>query len=161
MQRLLSSSRYLVVIPSLGSFIAATALLIYGAIEIVQLISEAFAHGVSGEAAKILELAFIETIDLFLLGTVFYIIALGLYELFIDDQLPMPAWLVIHDLDDLKNKLTGVVILVMGVLFLGQVVTWDGQRDLLPYGAAIALVIAALTYFLSQRGKKGDKDSAH
>ena len=83
-----------------------------------------------------------------------YIIALGLYELFVDDQLPLPQWLEIHDLDDLKNKLTGVVILVMAVLFLGQVVTWDGERDLLRYGGGIALMIAALTYFLSQRSKK-------
>jgi uncharacterized membrane protein YqhA len=57
----------------------------------------------------------------------------------------------------LKNKLTAVVIVVMGVLFLGQVVTWDGERNLLNFGAAIALVIAALTYFLSQKSKK-EKD---
>jgi uncharacterized membrane protein YqhA len=161
MQRLISASRYLIVIPALGSFIAATALMLYGALEIVQLISETIAIGVSTKGAKALALAFIEVVDLFLLGTVLYIIALGLYELFVDDQLPLPPWLVIHDLDDLKNKLTGVVILVMGVLFLGQVVTWDGERDLLRYGGGIALMIAALTYFLSQRGKKaktGDGD---
>jgi hypothetical protein len=34
------------------------------------------------------------------------------------------------------------------------VIAWDGQRDLLGYGAAIALVVAALTYFLSQQPKK-------
>lgn len=154
MQRLISASRYLIVIPALGSFAAATALWLYGALEIVLLIAETLAAGVSSKGAKALALAFIEVVDLFLLGTVMYIIALGLYELFIDDRLPLPPWLAIHDLDDLKNKLTGVVILVMGVLFLGQVVTWDGERDLLRYGGAIALVIAALTYFLSQRSKK-------
>jgi len=37
-------------------------------------------------------------------------------------------------------------------LFLGQVMTWDGERDLLGYGAAIALVIAALAFLLG--GKK-------
>jgi uncharacterized membrane protein YqhA len=154
MQRLISASRYLIVVPALGSFIAATAVMLYGAVEIVLLIGENLSHGVSSKGAKALALGFIEVVDLFLLGTVLYIIALGLYELFVDDNLPLPAWLSIHNLDDLKNKLTGVVILVMGVLFLGQVVSWDGERDLLPYGAAIALVIAALTYFLSQRGKK-------
>jgi uncharacterized membrane protein YqhA len=154
MRRLISASRYLIVVPALGSFVAATAVLIYGAIEIVLLIAENLTHEVSSKGAKTLALGFIEVVDLFLLGTVLYIIALGLYELFVDDDLPLPAWLSIHDLDDLKNKLTGVVILVMGVLFLGQVVSWDGERDLMPYGVAIALVIAALTYFLSQRGKK-------
>ncbi len=154
MQRLISASRFLIVVPALGSFIAATAVMLYGAVEIVLLIGENVSHGVSSKGAKTLALGFIEVVDLFLLGTVLYIIALGLYELFVDDKLPLPGWLSIHNLDDLKNKLTGVVILVMGVLFLGQVVSWDGERDLLPYGAAIALVIAALTYFLSQRGKK-------
>jgi uncharacterized membrane protein YqhA len=154
MQRFISASRFLIIIPSLGSFIAATALLVYGAVEIVQLIGQTLEAEVSSKGAKTLALAFIEIVDLFLLGIVLYIIALGLYELFVDDQLPLPAWLSIHNLDDLKNKLTGVVILVMGVLFLGQVVTWDGERDLLRYGGAIALVITALTYFLSQRSKK-------
>jgi len=37
---------------------------------------------------------------------------------------------------------------------LGQVVGWDGQRDLIPIGAPIALVIAALTWFLSKSTKK-------
>lgn len=159
MRRLASASRYLIFIPALGSFIAATTLIIYGGVEIVQLVLEIFETGVSSKGAKALALAFIEVVDLFLLGTVFYIIALGLYELFIDEHIPLPAWLTIHTLDDLKNKLTGVVILVMGVLFLGQVVTWDGERNLLSYGGAIALVIAALTYFLSQRSGK-DKTNA-
>ncbi|MBA3534855.1 MAG: YqhA family protein [Ardenticatenales bacterium] len=155
MQRLLSISRYLIIIAVVGSFIASLTILLYGIFEIFHLVAETVAVGaVSSKGAKALALASIEIIDLFLLGTVFYIIALGLYELFIDDQLPVPDWLVIHTLDDLKNKLIGVVIVVMAVLFLGQVVTWDGQRDLLGFGAAIALVIAALTYFLGQKSKK-------
>ena len=154
MRRVIAGTRYLIIVPALGSFIAATVLLAYGSVEIAALVAKAVTHEVSSKAAKTLALGFIEVVDLFLLGTVLYIIALGLYELFIDDRLVLPHWLEIHHLDDLKDKLTGVVILVMGVLFLGQAVTWDGQRDLLPYGAAIALVIVALTYFLSQRSKK-------
>ena len=83
-----------------------------------------------------------------------YVIAIGLFELFVDDRLDLPNWLEIHDLNDLKDKLIGVVVVVMGVLFLGQVVTWDGQRDLLGYGVGIAAVIAALTWFSSQKPKK-------
>jgi uncharacterized membrane protein YqhA len=97
---------------------------------------------------------FIEIADLFLLGVVMYIIALGLYELFIDDSVPVPQWLEIHTLDDLKAKLISVVIVVMGVLFLKQIVSWDGERNLLTFGGGIALVIAALTYFLSSKSGK-------
>lgn len=153
----LARSRYLILIAVAGSFLAATTLLAYGGIEVVVLIAQAITYGeVSQKGAKSLALAFIEMVDLFLLGTVFYIVALGLYELFIDDELPLPQWLEIHDLDGLKNKLVGVVIVVLAVLFLGQVVTWDGERDLLGYGASIALIIAALTYFLGSKGKKGE-----
>jgi uncharacterized membrane protein YqhA len=155
-QHLLARSRYLIIIAVAGSFLAAITLIVYGGIEAIVLVVETVTTGtVSSKGAKTLALAFIELVDLFLLGTVFYIIAMGLYELFISDAIPLlPSWLEIHDLDDLKDKLASVVVVVMGVLFLGQVVTWDGQRDLLGYGVAIALVIAALTYFLSQKPKK-------
>jgi len=99
-------------------------------------------------------LSFVEVIDLFLLATVFYIIALGLYELFIDDRVHVPEWLEIHNLDDLKNRLTSVVVVLLSVLFLGRVVQWDGTGNILPFGLSIALVIASLTYFMSGKAKK-------
>ena len=154
--RLFSLSRYLIILAVIGSMVAAIALSLYGVIELGSTIWDTVITGaVSSKGAKALALTLIEIVDLFLLSTVFYIIALGLYELFIDDSIEVPAWLEIHTLDDLKNKLTGVVVVVMSVLFLGQVVTWDGQRDLMGYGIGVAAVIAALTYFLSQQqGKK-------
>jgi uncharacterized membrane protein YqhA len=91
---------------------------------------------------------------------VLYVVALGLFALFIDDRAPLPPWLEIHTIDDLKDKLIRVVIMVLSVVFVGQVVTWDGQRNLLPYGAGIALVIAALTYFLVQKPKKEAPDAS-
>ncbi|MCE8007844.1 MAG: YqhA family protein [Aestuariivita sp.] len=147
--RTLGASRFLIILAVLGSLLAAATLLIYGVLEAGQLILATLEKAeISRKGAKALALEFIEIVDLFLLGTVFYIIALGLYELFIDTNIRVPEWLEIKTLDDLKNKLIGVVIVVLGVLFLGQVVGWDGERDLLGFGAAIALVIAALTYFL-------------
>lgn len=153
--RILSSSRYLVLIAVLGSFMAFIALLIYGGFETVKTIVDvAVAADFSEKGAKELILSAIQIVDLFLLATALYLIALGLYELFIDDTIDLPKWLVIHNLDDLKEKLVGVIIIVMGVLFLGKLVGWDGKSDLLNPGAGIALVIAALTYFLGEK-KKG------
>jgi uncharacterized membrane protein YqhA len=153
-RRIVAGSRYLIVVAVAGIFIAAIALLLYGALQTYALLADAFGSSISSKGAKALVLAAIELVDLFLLATVMYVIAAGLYELFIDDTLPLPSWLEIHNLDDLKSKLIGVVVVVLGVLFLGQVIAWDGQRDLLSYGAAIALIVAALTYFLSQQPKK-------
>jgi uncharacterized membrane protein YqhA len=155
---LLNASRYLVVIAVLGSLAAAAALFVYGIAETVAVIAEAVAKmEVSSKGAKALALAFIEIVDLFLLGTVLLMIALGLYELFIDSELKLPDWLHIRTFDDLKNKLVGVVLVVLAVIFLGHVVAWDGTRDLLGFGVAVAAVIAALTWFLmsSKVGKDG------
>ncbi len=155
MRRLLSTSRYLVVIAVAGSFVASLTLMIYGGLETVLAVVRTLSSGhLAPEDVRELAYYFIEVVDLFLLATVFYIIALGLYELFIDDSIPLPAWLVIHSLDDLKGKLVGVVIVVLGVLFLGQALSWDGESDILRYGTANALVIGALSYFLSRREKE-------
>ena len=156
-RRIISASRYLIAIASACIFAMATALLCYGAAETYAQIAQLFSAG-SPKGAKGLILAAIELVDLFLLATVLYVIAIGLYELFVDDALPLPAWLEIHTLDDLKDKLIGVVVVVMGVLFLGQLIAWDGQRDLLGLGGGIALMIAALTYFVGQKKPKKAAD---
>lgn len=152
--RLLGASRYLIILAVLSTLAAGTALLVYGTVETFSIVRGLVTGTGSLKGAKGLILAVIELTDLFLLATVLYVIAIGLFELFIDDRLDLPNWLEIHDLNDLKEKLLGVIIVVMAVLFLGQVATWDGVQDLLGYGTATALVIASLTWFLSQKGKK-------
>jgi uncharacterized membrane protein YqhA len=157
LRAILGKSRYLVLAAVLGSLAASLALFVYGLAESVVVVLDVVSRAdVSSKGAKLLALAFIEIVDLFLLGTVLLMIALGLYELFINADVELPEWLQVRTFDDLKNKLVGVVIVVLAVLFLGLVVSWDGERDLLRVGAAIALVIAALTYFLSKA--KSGKD---
>jgi uncharacterized membrane protein YqhA len=58
----------------------------------------------------------------------------------------------------LKEKLVGVIIVVMAVLFLGKLEGWDGKTDLLNPGVSIAVMIAALTYFISQKKKSKSGD---
>lgn len=160
MSRFLSATRYIAYVPVICIFLAASALLIFGAASTIQaIITAVSARSLDSKVGKALLLQSIEVVDLFLLGTVLYVIAIGLYELFIDDTLLVPKWLEIHNLDDLKESLIGVVIVVIGVLFLGQLIAWDGERDLLGPGGASALVILALSYFLSLK-KKGAKGAA-
>ncbi len=155
LHRLLANSRYLIIVAVVSSLLATITLLLYGAVRMISTVGNLIAgSNVSSEVAKALVVDFIEIIDLFLLATVFYIISLGLYELFVDDRIKVPEWLEIHDLDDLKNKLTSVTVVLLGVLFLGQIVSWHGGTEILPYGLSIALVIAALTYFLREKTKK-------
>ncbi|GAA6615544.1 YqhA family protein [Scytonema sp. NUACC26] len=143
-----------VLLPVVCLLLAGFTLLVYGAVQTVTTISLAIVVGnVSSKEAKIMILSFIEIIDVFLLATVFYITALGLYELFVDNRIRVPTWLEIRSIDDLKNKLASVVVVILGVVFLGQAVRWESGREILPFGLSVALVIATLTYFLGEKTK--------
>ena len=154
MRKFLSNSRYIILIAVLCAFIASVTLLVIAGIETIQIVIHTFTERVGGKSVKLLAISFIEIIDVLLLGTVFYITALGLYELFIDELLPVPSWLHISDLDDLKSKLMGVIVVILAVVFLGQVVNWKGGIDILFLGTAIAVVILAITIFMGGRSKK-------
>jgi len=158
LHRILARSRYLMLIAVFGSLAASVTLLIYGPLETVITIGHTTKASVSRENSKQLILSFIEVVNLFLLATVFYITALGCYELFIDERIKVPYWLEIHTIDDLKTKLTSAIVVVLSVLFLAEVVRWNGGTNILPLGSGIALVIAALTYFLSSQVKKPKSD---
>jgi uncharacterized membrane protein YqhA len=100
----------------------------------------------------------IKQADYALLATVLYVLALGLYSLFVDDRVPMPGWLRISDLGQLKELLAGVVVVAIAVIFLGEALTWDGSSDLLAPGLASAAVIAALALFLWQATRERQLD---
>ena len=153
----LNASRYLVLAAVLGALLGAAALFVYGLVDVVVVIARTIGSGeVSTVGAKQLMLYFIEVFDLFLLGTVMLIMGLSLYELFMDSDLKLPARLEIRTFEDLKTNLVTVVIAVMAVTFLGQIVSWNGQTDVLGLGVAVALVIAALNVYLwiVKRAKK-------
>src|SRR5690606_5794739 len=84
-------------------------------------------------------------IDVFLIAIVGYIICVGLFVLFIDNTIPLPGWLVIRNLEDLKNNLISVVVAVLAVLFLKEAVARAADIDLLGLVLAVALVIGALS----------------
>lgn len=86
----------------------------------------------------------IQTVDIFLLATVLYIVALGLYELFIDDSLKLPDWLKVRTLEDLKIRLLGIVAVILPITFLGKVVEWKSGNDILWLGLSIGAVLLAI-----------------
>lgn len=128
-----------------GTVVIATALLFHALWEIVDAVIALFRWETD---SKQLTLAAIEAVDAFLLITVLHIVAVGLYQLYIQDKIPLPQWAVIHDIDDLKIKLAGVVVVVLAVFFLGRVITGDGSQNLLLFGVGVGAVILALTAFV-------------
>lgn len=150
LRNILAGSRYLVVVAVIGIFLASIVVSVYGAVTAVILLIDTISQGVfTTSGAKALAVGSIELIDLFLLGAVFYITSMGLFELFVDETLPMPSWLVIISLDDLEQRLIGVVIVLLAVSFLGYVVEWNNTTPILSLGVAVGVVILALAFFLS------------
>jgi uncharacterized membrane protein YqhA len=157
LRRILASSRFMVLLPVVATFIASFALLFYEAAVVGKaVIDTAWQGAASPKNAKALAVGLIEAVDAFLIAIALYIISLGLYVLFVDDKLQLPKWLDIRNLDDLKNNLVSVVIVVLAVLFLREAIARQSGYDLLAYGAALAIVIAALTFFLTKKGVQKD-----
>lgn len=140
-------TRYLVAAPIFGLFISAVVLTMMAVVDVVHIVSVVIG---GNEALTKVVVSFIEVADVFLLSVVLYIMSLGLYELFIDSHLPLPDWLVVNSLDDLKEKLIGVVVVVLAIFFLGRVIESETPIGVLYLGGGIAAVIAALAYFAKQ-----------
>ena len=83
-RRLLGSSRYFIIVAVVGSFVASAAALLYGGIATFLIVINTFRSlEFTTSGAKVLSVDLVTMIDLFLIGTVLYIIAVGLYELFL------------------------------------------------------------------------------
>jgi uncharacterized membrane protein YqhA len=151
----LRHSRYLIYLAVGSTLLAAALVMVYGTVQIAAFVVELVRHGsIDHEWGAELRLTVIEVVDLFLIGTVLFVIAVGLYQLFGTTMMPLPRWLVVHDVGDLERKLIGLVVTVLSVVFLGQIVTWDGQRDLLGFGVGIGAVIAGLSLFLRHEPRR-------
>ncbi len=150
MSQLLAKSRYLVLIGVLFSLLASVAAFLWGAAKTVDIVVKLATSLGQYPGASV---SLIELMDAFLIATALFMVSVGLYELFVED-VPGPAWLVFHNLHDLKVKLSGVVILVMAVTFLEHLIEWKDAQATLFFGIAVAIVSAALIAF----GYWGEKD---
>ena len=138
-------ARGMMLLAIIGTFLITTALVAYAL------------YGVAGAVidllrwqtdSKTLTWAAIEAVDTFLIATVLHVFAIGLYQLYIQDNIPIPEWVRVRDIDDLKVNLTGAVIVVLAVFFLGRAIVGDASQNLLFMGGGIGAVIAALTLFV-------------
>lgn len=146
LHRILSGSRYLIIIAVLGSFLASMTVLVLSGLEVFHIILKLIGGGY--QEAEIVFVDVIQLIDSLLLGTVLYIVAVGLYQLFINSDFKMPKWLRIDTLDDLKERLITLIALMLVVIFLKNVVIWDHSINILWLGISIALVFGVIAYIL-------------
>jgi uncharacterized membrane protein YqhA len=153
-RRLLASTRFIILLPIVGTFLAALGLMVFETIALVaRLLDLIQGRALSTTDVKALAVGLIEVVDVFLIAIGMYMISISLYTLFVDDTLPLPRWLIVTSLEAVKANLVSIVIAVLAVLFLHEAVAWEGGSDILALGAALALVIAALSLYLNVKGK--------
>jgi uncharacterized membrane protein YqhA len=158
-ERFLAMSRLLTLIPVIFLLVDAAGSFVYGADILIRT-----AYGDFGEPSRIggrLGI-FLIAMDTFLVGATLLIAAFGFYELFvIRTERPghahwLPRWLVMRDLEDLKARVTSMLILVAAITFVDVLVESHDERGILLLGAGVAAVIIGLTIFLRFGRRHGD-----
>ena len=144
MRRLIELSRFAVAVPAVTSIIASFVLMAIGVWEVVMTIVHLLDSSVS---VKLTVVAILTAVDTFLLSTVLLVIGYGLYELFVDSEVTLPQWLQIRSLDDLKTKLIGVTVAILGVVFLGALVDRKDANSVMLIGVGVGAVVLGLAAF--------------
>jgi len=158
------SSRLFTLLAVVFSMFGAIILFIIASmdiIEVIKMIYALFVHHTHPEHLHedVVGLI-IGAIDLYLIAIVLLIFSFGIYELFIseidnakEDENSNKV-LAIHSLDQLKDKIAKVIIMVLVVNFFQRVLhtEYDGALEMLYFSASILLLSVGL-YFLH----KGDK----
>ena len=150
MRKLLVASRFLLILPVIGSLLLMVGVVVMGLGVVLTQGWNLMQQGeFSPKGAKQLTLTVIESIDMFLVGAISYIVAVGLYKLFISqDEEQILKRVKIEKLADLENKIIGVVVVAMAVAFLGKATEAVDALAVLHGGTGVAVVIGALCLFL-------------
>ncbi len=144
MRRILGATRYLVSIPAVAAILGGILLMLQGSVATVVVIIDTVWFGAD---LKTTTVDVLTAVDAILLGTVLLVIGYGLYELFVDADLAVPAWLRVTNLDDLKSKLIGVVVAIIAVVFVGVLVDANRAADVVSYGVGAGVIVAGLALF--------------
>lgn len=152
------NGRFVIILAVIGSAAMALATLVVASVDSVHIVLRAMAYLSPGldqaarEAARSEILSeTIKALDIYLVAAMMGIFAMGLYELFIskinaaEGSELAERLLLIRSLDDLKQRLGGLVILILVTLFFQVAIKLKFERplDLLYLGIGIALLAAA------------------
>ena len=155
-ERVLWNTRFIVILVVILSIISSITLFLLGAWDIIDAIvkkNPIFNAAISTNNSLLFEI--IASIDLFLIGIVLLIFGFGVYELFISEidfakSKFSESTLKIKSLDQLKNKIIKVIIIVLIVKFFEKVLVlsqnFNSPTDLLFFSASILSI--CIGYFL-------------
>jgi uncharacterized membrane protein YqhA len=149
MQNLITRSKSIAFIAVISMLIASASTFIWGAYKTYLAIALMItSHGKAPQITYYL----IQLVDVFLVAIVIYLVAASVYEMFIGD-LPLPEWMLAHNIHELKAKLSSLIILVMAVKFLEQLLEWQNPQEVLYYAIAVSLISGVLIAFSQFGGK--------
>jgi len=159
-------TRFMVLLAVIFGLIGAVALFIVASFDIydtAKLVINVYVnHHHPEHFHEIVVGGIIGAVDLYLIGVVMLIFSFGLYELFIsdidvakEDEERGNKILAIHSLDQLKDKISKVIVMVLVVGFFKKVglATYNSPLELLYLALSITAVAVGL-YFLSKVGHK-------
>jgi len=162
-ERMLWGSRYLTLLAVWSCVVGMALLFISSAMDMGQLLVEFVQVNFLGHEIEdfhvVLVSHVITAVDDFLLAMVLLIFALGVYELHIGkikcarDSNHSGNILMVSSLDDLKDRLGKVILMILIVAFFKQVlhVTFDDPLNILYMGAGI-LMVSLAGYFGHKQG---------
>lgn len=159
-------SRFIVILAVIFGLIGAIVLFIIASMDIWDITLYTYSNIVShthpNHFHENIVAAIIGAVDLYLIAVVMLLFAFGLYELFVSDideaakEERSTKILAIHSLDQLKDKIAKVIIMVLVVNFFQRVLhtKFSAPLEMLYFALAIAILAVGL-YFLSMVGQHG------
>ena len=155
------STRFFVLLPVIFGLIGAAILFIIASVDVFHVVqltfSAYFGHEHPAHMHEEVVSAIIGAVDLYLIAVVLLIFSFGLYELFISEidaaKESSANILQIHSLDQLKDKLAKVIVMVLVVSFFQRVLHMEFTTALeMLYFAVSILVLSLGLYFLHKGG---------
>lgn len=150
----LEKGKYIILLAVVSTFLASAATFIWSAVRMITNVVSLTAGLITHEGGHS-GVQMIASLDSILLAIVLYIFSVAIYELFFG-KINVPDWLIIENLDELKEKLASVIILILAVTFLEHLVEWKDAKETLMFGISIAAVLIALVFYMQH--KKGEKE---
>ena len=140
MGKLFEKARFISILGIVSLLIASIATFLWGAVRTVYALIE---NITSLGQDPYIAISLIELVENFLIATALFVFAAIMYELFIGD-INLPKWMLAHNLHELKEKLGGVIILVMVVKFVEYMMEWKNPVDSLYFAISVTLVSGVL-----------------
>jgi uncharacterized membrane protein YqhA len=164
-ERLLWASRFVVLVAVASSLVLSFAMFYVASADVVHTIGPLMHYADAGQEQLRAQIVghVVETVDGYLLAAILLIFAFGLYELFISRIGPaaenlFSRVLIIRSLDDLKDRLAKVVLLILVVKFFqhAQRMSFSTPMDLVQLSIGVVLISAAL--YLSHRNSHSEPE---